>query len=67
MNNARIIESLLKGISSVILSWVGQETNQFSGNLHDIGDNFLVVFHIFENSGSSREVFVDFDLVTTVA
>ncbi len=31
------------------------------------GDNFLVVFHVFENSGPSREVYVDFGLVTTVA
>ena len=29
--------------------------------------NFLVVFHVFENSGPSREVYVDFGLVTTVA
>jgi hypothetical protein len=41
-------------------------TTQLSGNFHGIGDNFLVVFHVFENSGSSREVFVDFGLVTTV-
>ena len=47
-------------------SWAGQKTTQLSGNLHGIGDNFLVVFHVFENSGPSREVYVDFGLVTTV-
>jgi len=47
-------------------SWVGQKTTQLSGNLHGIGDNFLVVFHVFENSDQSIEVFVDFGLVTTV-
>ncbi len=48
-------------------SWKGQKTTQLSGNLHGIGDNILVVFHVFENSGPSREVFVDFGSVTTVA
>jgi hypothetical protein len=38
-----------------------------STNLDDIGDNFLVVFHVFASSGPSREVFVDLDFVTTVA
>jgi len=46
---------------------IGQKTTQLSGNHHGIGDNFLVVFHVFENSGPSREVYVDFGLVTTVA
>jgi len=49
------------------VSWAGQKTNQLSGNLHGIGDNFLVVFYVFENSGPSREAYVDFGLVTTVA
>ncbi len=31
-----------------------------------IGDIFFVVFHVFENSCLSREVYVDFGLVTTV-
>ena len=48
-------------------SWAGQKTTQLLGNLHGIGDNFLVVVHVFENSGPSREVYVDFGLVTTVA
>ena len=46
---------------------IGQKTIQLSGNLHDIGDNFLVVFYVFGNSGPSREVYVDFGSVTTVA
>jgi len=48
-------------------SLAGQKTTQLSGNLHGIGDNFFVVFHVFENSGPSREVYVDFGSVTTVA
>jgi hypothetical protein len=48
-------------------SRAGQKTTQFSGNLHDIGDNILVVFHVFGNSGSDREIFVVFSSVTTVA
>ena len=47
-------------------SWAGQKTTQLSGNLHSIGYNFLVVFHVFENSGPSREIYMDFDSVTTV-
>jgi len=46
---------------------IGQKTTQLSGNLYDIGIPYLVVFHVFENSDQSREVFVDFGLVTTVA
>jgi len=41
--------------------------SQFSRNLHDNGNNFLVVFHFFENSGPSREVFVVSFSVTTSA
>ncbi len=47
-------------------SWVGHKTTQFLGNLYCSGNPFLVVFHVFENSDSSREVHVDFGLVTTV-
>jgi hypothetical protein len=47
-------------------SRAGQKTTQLSGNLHDIGDNFSAVFHVFGNSGSSREVFVVFGSVKTV-
>jgi len=47
-------------------SRVGQKTTQLSGNLHGIVDNYLVVFHVFENSDQSREVFVVSCSVTTV-
>jgi hypothetical protein len=47
-------------------SRIDQKINQLSGNLHDIGDNILVVFNVFENSDPSREVYVDFGLVKTV-
>jgi len=43
-----------------------QKTTQLSGNLHDIGDNFLVVFYVFGNSGPSREVYVDFGSVIEI-
>jgi hypothetical protein len=35
------------------------------GDLYDNGNPFLAFFHIFENAGSSREVYVDFGTVTT--
>ena len=47
-------------------SWAGQKTTQLSGNLHGGGNPFLVVFRIYENAGSSREIFVVFGSATTV-
>ena len=35
-------------------------------NLHGNGNPFLVVFHVFENSGPSREVYLVFGSITTV-
>jgi len=46
------------------IAW--QKTTQFSGNLYCSGNPFLVVFRVHENSGPSREVYVDFGLVTIV-
>jgi len=45
---------------------IGQKTAQFPGNLYFNGNPFLVVFHVFENSDPSREIYLDFSLVTTV-
>ena len=42
------------------------ENAQLSGNLHGLRDNFLVDFHVFENSGPGREVYADFGSITTV-
>jgi len=47
-------------------SWAGQKTTQLLGNLYGIGIPYLVVFHVFENSDQSREVFVVSCSVTTV-
>jgi hypothetical protein len=47
--------------------WIGQKTTQLSGNLYCSRNPFLVVFHVYENSGQSKEVYVDFGSVTTVA
>ncbi len=40
---------------------------QSSGNLNGIGNSFLVVFRVYENSEPSREVYVVFGSVITVA
>jgi hypothetical protein len=53
-------------IDTCDISRSGQKTTQLSGNLYYTENPFLVVFHVYENSGPSREVYVDFGLVTTV-
>ena len=47
--------------------WIGQKTTQLSGNLYCSGNPFLMVFCIYENSDQSKEVYVNFGSVTTVA
>jgi len=46
---------------------ISQKTTQLLGNLYGLGIPYLVVFHVFENSDQSREVFVVSGSVTTVA
>jgi hypothetical protein len=61
-----IVYHTLFGISYIILDKNSRASSQLSGNIHDIGNNFLAVFQVSGNSGSSREVFVAFGSVTTL-
>ena len=45
----RLNLTLRQGCAYLGRRTAGQKTTQLSGNLHDIGDNFLVDFYVFDN------------------